>query len=196
MPVFVSASMTIFVSHSRSSAILLSCHVLAPVFHPESSAILLFHCVFASISYPGSLVILLSCCVSTLAASANFSLLCYAFDFCCRILAPLLSLLVLGLFLFFGSSTFKTFKQSLSIEPWPYGLTSFAKFFHLFLALGTYNLNNNNNLHNLTNTNKLKRGFNTPFINSRPLASNHDQKKVNLSFASCKCPDAVKFNRS
>ena len=41
-----------------------------------------------------------------------------------------------------------------------------------------------------------KKKFNKTFINTRPLANNHVEKKLNLSFARCGCPPAVKLNRS
>lgn len=69
-----------------------------------------------------------------------------------------------------------------------------TKLLCLFPTLGTYNLDNNNGLHNLTNTNKFKWSFNPAFIKSCPLTGNHDQKKVGLSFAGCKYLDADKFN--
>lgn len=59
-----------------------------------------------------------------------------------------------------------------------------------------YHLESKNGLYNLTKNNKRKQDFNITFINSCPLAGNHDQKEVNLSFAGCKCPDAVKLNQS
>lgn len=74
-------------------------------------------------------------------------------------------------------------------------LISFAKLFGLFWAFGKYNLNNNNGLHNPTNTKKFKWGFDTMFMNICLLAGNHNQKKVDLSFACFGYPNAVKFNR-
>lgn len=74
--------------------------------------------------------------------------------------------------------------------------TSSTKPLCLFSALGTYNPDNNNSFYNPTNTNKCKRDFDITFINSRLLASNHDQKEVDLSFAGCGYPNSVKFNRS
>ena len=73
--------------------------------------------------------------------------------------------------------------------------TRLAKPLCPFSALDTYNPDNNNGLHNPTNTNKLKQDFDTAFINSYLLAGNHDQEEVDLSFAGCKCLDVVKFNR-
>lgn len=71
-----------------------------------------------------------------------------------------------------------------------------AKSFCSFPALGAYNLDNDNNLHNPTNIIKLKWGFDTAFISSRPLAGNHNQEEMNLRFAGCGCLDGIKFNRS
>ena len=65
-----------------------------------------------------------------------------------------------------------------------------------FPALGALNLDNNNGLYNSTNKNKCKQGFNTAFIKSCPLASNHDQEELDLSFAGYRCPAVVKLNRS
>ena len=125
------------------------------------------------ISRPRSLALLSSC---------HASISCYG------ILALLLLLLtMLGLLLFLGFSPLRTFKQSLLDKPSPRVSTSPAKFFCLFLALGAYNS---------TNTNERKWGFDTIFINSCLLAGNHDQKEVDLSFASCRYSDTVKLNKS
>lgn len=75
-------------------------------------------------------------------------------------------------------------------------LTIPTKPFYLFPALGAYNLDDNNNFHNPTNTNELKRGFDTTFITSCLLAGNHNQEEIDLRFAGCGCSDAIKFNRS
>lgn len=64
------------------------------------------------------------------------------------------------------------------------------------MALGMYNPDDNNDLYNPTNNNKYKRDFNMIFINSRLLASNHYQKDVDLSVASCGYPIIVKLNQS
>ena len=73
--------------------------------------------------------------------------------------------------------------------------TNPTKPFHMILALSAYNLDNNNDSYNLTNYNKCKQDFNIIFTCSCLLAGNCDQKEVNLSFASCGYPDAIKLNR-
>ena len=103
---------------------------------------------------------------------------------------------VLGLPLLLGPLFLKTFKQSLSDELWPRMLTSPAKPFRLFPALGALNPDNNNGLYNPTNKNKRKRGFDIAFINSRLLAGNYDQKEVDLSFEGCGYPATIKLNWS
>ena len=70
---------------------------------------------------------------------------------------------------------------------------SLAKPLCPFLALDALNPDNNNGLYNLINKNERKRGFDTAFINSRPLAGNHDPKEVDLSFADCGCSAAVQL---
>lgn len=115
-------------------------------------------------------------------------LLClYALVSCCGIPA-LLSLLfsVIGPPFSLGSSLFRTFKQSLSDEPKPCVSTRPAKSLYPFPALGVYNLTNNN---------LRKRGSDTILINSYLLVGNHVIEEVDLSFASCRYSDAVKFNR-
>ena len=73
-----------------------------------------------------------------------------------------------------GPSSLRTFKQSLSDEPWPCVSTSPAKLFRPFPALDALNPDNNNGSYNPTDKSERKRGFNTTFINSRPLTGNHD----------------------
>ena len=51
---------------------------------------------------------------------------------------------VLGSSLFLGLSTLKTFKRSLSDEPWPHVSISPAKPLHPFPVLDVLNPNNNN----------------------------------------------------
>lgn len=75
-------------------------------------------------------------------------------------------------------------------------LTSSTKLLLLFPALGAYNPDNNNDLYNLTNTNKCKWGFDIKLICYHPLVGNHDLDEVNLSSASCGYLDPFKFNRS
>ena len=75
---------------------------------------------------------------------------------------------------FLEPSPLRTFKRSLSDKPQLRASTSPAKLFCLFPTLGALNLDNNNGLYNPTNKNKRKRGFDTAFINSCPLAGNHD----------------------
>ena len=135
----------------------------------------------APFSCPGSPIILSSSCVPAPAAVSRRALM--------------LPLPVLGRLLPLRPLPLRTFKQSLSDELWPHVLTSLAKPFCLFPALSVVNPDNNNGLYNPTNKNKHKRGFDTAFINSRPLAGNHDQKEVDLSFAGCGCPTTVKLNR-
>ena len=137
----------------------------------------------AFFSRPESPVLLSSSCVPALAAVS-----------CCGIPVFMLPFHVFGLPLLLGPLFLKTFKQSLLDEPQPCVSTSLAKPFCPFLALGVLNPDNNNGCYNLTNHNKRKWGFDTTFINSRPLASNHDQKEVNLSFAGYRCPATVKLN--
>lgn len=66
------------------------------------------------VSRLGLPAILLSCCIPIPAVSTAFSLPQHALVSCCEILVFLSLLLMLDLSLFLGSSTFKTFKQSLS----------------------------------------------------------------------------------
>ena len=134
----------------------------------------------ALFSYPGSPFVLSSTCVP---APATVS--CQAF------MSPLS---VLGLLLLFEPSPLRIFNRSLSDEPWPHVLTSLAKPFCAFPALSTLNPDNNNGLYNPTDKSKHKWVFNTAFINSCPLANNHNQEEVDLSFAGCRCPAAVKLN--
>lgn len=94
--------------------------------------------------------------------------------FCCGILALLLPLSVLSPPLPLESSPLRTFKQSLSDESRPRRSTNSAKLFCLFLAFGAYNPDDNNKSYNPTDNNKRKRGFDSVFINSCPLASNHN----------------------
>lgn len=75
-------------------------------------------------------------------------------------------------------------------------LTKLAKHFCLFSALSVYNPDDNNSLYNLIDNNKHKRDFDTTFINSHLLVNNHNQKAVNLSFASYEYPNAIKLNQS
>ena len=81
-------------------------------------------------------------------------------------------------------------------KPWLRMSTSLTKLLHLFPALSALNPNNNNGSYNLTNNHKCKWGFVTTFINSCPLAGNYDQEEMDLSFAGCRYPAAVKLNRS
>ena len=79
------------------------------------------------------------------------------------LLLPFLSML--GPLFFLGSSPLRIFKRFLLDKPRPRILTSPAKPLCLFLALDAYNLTDNN---------KRKWDFDTAFINSRPLAGNHN----------------------
>lgn len=179
------------------SPAVLSCYcLLVPISHPWSLGVLFICYMPAFLSCPGSPAVLLSYCMPALAVFTAFSLSCLAYISCCGISILLLPLFVLGLPLFLRSLPLRIFKQFLSEELWTQILTSLTKPLFLFPALDAYNLDNNNGLHNLTNTNKFKQGYDITFINFRLLASNHDWKKMNLSFASCRCPDTVKFNWS
>lgn len=77
----------------------------------------------------------------------------------------------------------KTFKKVLLDELLYYYLTNFTKPLCLF---PTFSL--------LPKKSKRKQLFNTIFINSRSLASNHTAKKVDLSFLLCGCSILVKLN--
>lgn len=172
--ILLSYCIAALVSCPESLAISLSYCVLAPAFYPGSPTILLFYYVPTPVSCLGSLIILLSCCIPALAASVAFFLPCYTFVSYCGISALLLLLSILGLPLFLGFCPLRIFKQSLLNKFWPCSLTSLTKLFCPFPAFDAYNLDNNNGLHNLTNIIKLKRGFNTAFINSCSLIGNHD----------------------
>ena len=136
-----------------------------------------------SLSYLGSPIIFLSSHMPAPAAISRNG-----------ISALMLPLSVFGQPLLFGSLSLRTFKQSLLDKPRPRMLTSPAKLFCLFPTFGALNLDNKNGLYNLINHNKRKWDFDIAFINSCPLAGNHDQKEVDLSFIGCKCPAAVKLN--
>ena len=99
----------------------------------------------------------------------------------------LLSRFVLSLALTcFISSALRTFKQALSDEHLGHQSTSPSppKLFCLFPILDS-----------LLKKSDCKRFFNTAFINSRPLATNHAAKEVDLSFVKCGYPASVKLNR-
>lgn len=201
------------VSRPESPTISSSCYLPALISYPGSSAVLSSHRIPVPISclgspaaptsqhvpapFPclGSPIVLLSYYILTPAASAALFLSHYTFISCCGISAILLPLLVFCLPLFLISSSLRTFKQSLSDEPWPYILTSLAKPFCLFPTLNAYNLDDNNGLYNPTNNNKRKRDFNTTFINFCPLTGNHDQTERDLSFTGYGCFDVVKLIR-
>ena len=172
--VLLSDYMPAVVSCPGSPAVLSSYCVPTPVSCSKSPAVLLFHCLPSLISCPGSLAIVSSCCVLDPAVFAAFFLLFYTLLSCYKIATLLLLLFVLGLPFSIGFLPFRIFKQSLLDEPWPCRSTSLAKPFRPFPALDVYNPDDNNGLHNLTNTNKFKRGFNTTLINSCSLAVNHD----------------------
>lgn len=196
VPAFISNPVITLIFYSGSSTVLLSRYMPAPISYSGSLAILLSCYVPIPVSCSRSSTVLLSCYIPTLVASAIFSLLCHASISQCRISALLLLLPVLGLPLPLRSLSLKTFKQSLLDELQPYMSTSPAKPLCPFPALGIYNLDNNNSLYNPINSNKLKRSFDTVFINSCLLAGNHDKKEVDLSFEECGQPNAVKFNQS
>ena len=176
---------------------LITTPIPAPIFCSESPAVLSSCRIPALVSRLGFSAVMLSCCLPVLAGSADLSSFCHTPVFCCRIPALLLPLpSVLSPPFILESSPFRTFKRSLSDEPWPRVLSSPAKPLRLFLAFDTYNPDDNNGSYNSTNNNERKRGFNTTFINSRPLAGNHDQEEIDLSFAGCRYLDTVKLNRS
>ena len=83
-----------------------------------------------------------------------------------------------------ASTAARTFEQAFSDELLCRS-TSPAEFFCPFLPLGLL----------LKKTDR-KRTFDTAFINSRPLASNHSRKEFDLSFAECGYSIAVKLNQS
>lgn len=174
------------------SLFLLPCSLPAPL--PALMSALVLAPLLAPVSYLRSFAVLLSGCVPALTVFTALFLLYHAFISNCKISALLLLLFVLGSPLFLGPSLLRTFKQFLSDELWPRMSTSSAKCFCPFLALSMYNPDDNNNLYNSTNSNKCKQDFNMMFINSRLLASNHDQREVDLSIASCRYPTIVKLN--
>lgn len=110
----------------RSPAVLLSCCASAPVFCLASPALLL------------------SCCLPVPALSAAFFLPRHTFFPYCRISALFLPLYMLNPPIFLGFSLIIIFRQSLLDEPWSRVSTSPAKLFFPFLALATYNPDNNN----------------------------------------------------
>lgn len=189
-------------SHLESSSFLLPRSMPAPMFAlvhallPALIPALLPALVLSPVFLLRSSAILLSCHMSISVKSAVFFLPCYALDSRRGILALQLPLPIFSLLFLLGSSTLKTFKQSLSNKSRPHISASPTKTLCLFLALGVYNLDNNNGLYNPTNNIKHKRDFDTMFINYCPLASNHDQKEMDWSFASSRCLDVVKLNRS
>lgn len=126
------------------------------------------------VSCPGSLAVFLSSYVPVLVASAAFFLPYHIIVSCCGILALLLPLFVLLPLLHLELSPLKIFKPFLSNKFWPNMSTSLTKLLCFCLALGAYNSDNYNSLYNLTNNNERKRDFNTVFINSCPLANNHN----------------------
>ena len=173
-----------FFSSPRSMSALVLALMPAPMpgFVPASVPAPIPTPVPAPLSCLGSFVVLSSSCIPTLAAVSHQTLM--------------LPLPMLGLPLFLRSSLLRTFKQFLSDKRWLPMSTSSAKLFCRFSTLDALNLEDNNSSYNPTNKNKRKRGFDTTFINSCPLTGNYDQKEVDLSFAGCKCPAAVKLNRS
>lgn len=156
MPAPVFALMTTLLSHPRSSAILSFCYVSVPVFYSRFIAVFSFYCMTTLVSYPKSIAILSSYYVLAPAPFAAFFLLYHALISFCGISALLLPIFLLNPPFFLGSLFFKIFKQSLSNNFWSYVSTIFVKSFYLFPPFGAYNLNNNKNLHNLTNTNQFK----------------------------------------
>lgn len=161
--------------------------VPAPVFRLGSPAVLFSRCIPA----PAASAVLFSLSsapgfYSRSSALLSSRLMPAPVISCYRILAFLLLFPVLGPPLSLKSSPLRTFKQTLSDKPLPCTSTSCAKPLRMFLALSLYNPTNNN---------KGKRNFDTALINSYLLASNHNQKKVRLSFAGYRCPNTVKWNR-
>lgn len=164
----------IFISYLRSFNVLLSHGVLTFISCFGSHVVLMSYYMPASIFCLKSPTILFFCLEPALAGSTVLFLPCHTSISYYGILAFLLLLFVLSSSLALRSSSLGIFKQFLSNKPWPYELTSFAKLFCLFSTLCAYNLNDNNNLYNLTNNKKYKRGFDPTLINSRLLAGNHD----------------------
>lgn len=153
--------------------------IAAPVSHLESPTLLLSYCipapaVFAALFSPCSA---LGFCLRSPALLSSHRLLAPVVSYY-WISALLLPLPIYDLPLLLESLPLRIFKQSLYDEPWPRISTSLAKPLHLFPTFGSYNLTNNN---------ERKRNFDTTFINSRPLASNHKHEEVNLSFPSYSC---------
>lgn len=169
---FILVFVTILIFYFRSSIVLLSYCLPASVFCLRFFIVFLSYYLPVFISCPGSSAILLDYYVPVLATFAAFFLLCHIFISCCGLLALLLPLFVLGSSFFLRSFSSKKFNQSFLDEPSTRVSTSLAKLFSLILAFGKYNLNNNNNLHNSTNMNKLKQGFDTTFIYSHLLGNN------------------------
>ena len=195
LPCFVPVFVPIFVFALVSAFVLAS--VPTPVFHSGSPAISSFYHLPTLVLCSGSPTIILSHCLPTSVRFAALSLPCHALVFCCEILAFLsLFFSILSSTLFLRSLSLRTFKRFLLDEPQLYILTTLTKPLHLFLALGAYNPDNNNGLYNPTNNNKCIWDFDIAFINSHPLAGNHDQKEEDLSFAGCECLNAIKLNRS
>lgn len=101
-----------------------------------------------------------------------------------RSLAVLLFLFVFDLTSFYLTFiVFKTLKQALSNEPL-HNSTGPLKLIYPFLPLGL-----------LLNKTNHKQTFEIAFINSRLLASNHAQVKVDLSFTKYSCSAAMWLNR-
>lgn len=82
-------------------------------------------------------------------------------------------------------SSLRTFKYALSDEPLCHRSTSPTEPLYLFLTSNP-----------LSKKSERKQPFDMIFINSRPLASNHTAKEVDLSFREYGCPVAVKLNRT
>ena len=112
------------------------------------------------LSRPGSPVVLSSGCVPAPATVSHRTLMS--------------QLPMLGPPLLLGPSPLRIFKQSLSDKPRPRVSTSLAKPLCVLPAFSALNPDNNNGSYNPIDKNECKRGFDIAFINSRPLAGNHD----------------------
>lgn len=102
-----------------------------------------------------------------------------------KTLSILSSLPMLGLALtHLTSLVLKTFQQTLSDEFLRHYSTSSAELLYLFPILDS-----------LLEKSKRKQPFDTTFIISRPLGTNHATKEINLRFGECRCSALVKLNR-
>lgn len=158
-----------------------------------SSAALFLSCP-TLVFYCGSFAPLLSCLESPTFLSLLFACPETAIALLsCLVPAPVPEFLAVLLFLsmldltlpHLVSTAAKIFKQVLSDKLFHSFSTSLTELPHPFPPLGL-----------LLDKTKCKQTFDTVFITTCPLASNHAQKEVDLRFAKCGCFAAVKLNRS